>query len=98
MKSMKAVMSLKQLRTDPREYIRLLKSGYDVTITEHRRSLVSAAASPNSTVKKRGDGAEILRVIDALPEIKAPFPKEDTVALMKRTRLEYLEKKYGYKK
>lgn len=94
---MKASISLKQLRNDPREYIRLLNSGYEVEITEHRRP-IAKAIQPKSSKSKRGSVEEILRIIDSLPPIKTPYPDEDTVKLMKRTKLEYLERKYGSKK
>ena len=95
---MKATVSLKQLRTDPREYIRLLNSGYEVEITEHRKPLVNSAIHAITKPLKRGDGHALLEHIKNMPKIKTPFPDEDTVELMKRTRLEYLEKKFGYKK
>lgn len=94
---MKATISLKQLRTDPREYIRLLNSGYEVTITEHRRELARAKAKPGLKTAKRGDGKALLEHIKTMPKIKTPFPDEDTVELAKRTRLEYLERKFGYR-
>jgi hypothetical protein len=75
----------------------LLNSGYKVTITEHRRSLVSAAASSKPKSSKRGDGRALLEHIKNMPKTKTPFPNEDTVKLIKRTRLEYLERKFGYK-
>jgi hypothetical protein len=93
----KATISLKQLRTDPREYIRLLQGGYEVSITEHRRTLVSSAAATNPKLAQRGDGRALLEHIKHMPPIETPFPNEDTTALVKRTKLQRLEKKYGYK-
>ncbi len=93
---MKASISLKQLRTDPREYVRLLNGGYEVEITEHRKT-IAKARQPKPPKHRKGNVDEVLRAIDALPPIKTPFPNEDTVKLLKRTKLEYLEKKYGPK-
>ncbi len=95
---MKTSVTLKQLRTNPHEYIRLLNSGYEVVITEHRRELASSR-TPRSKKPKPGSGSELIQYLKSRPPVKTPFPKEeDTVALMKRTRLEYLERKFGYKK
>lgn len=94
---MKATISLKQLRTDPREYIRLLNSGYEVAITEHRQELVRATAEPQTNTPRRGDGQALLKHIQTMPKVKTPFPAEDTVQLMKRTRRDYLERKFGHK-
>ncbi len=91
---MKTTISLKQLRTDPREFIRLLNSGYRVDITEHKRTIVSSIQL-NHPKKKRGDITDLLQTIDSLPAIITPFPDEDTIQLIKRTKLESLEKKYG---
>mgnify|MGYP001619368196 CR=1 FL=1 len=94
---MKTTVSLKSLRADPRGFVNLLNQGYEVAITEHRRELTRVKA-PKSKVPRKGNAAEILRVIESLPPIKTPSPDENTVSLMKRTRLEYLERKFGYKK
>ncbi len=91
---MKMTVSLKQLRTDPREYVRLLNSGYEVEITEHNKT-IAKAVQPEPPKLNQGDINEILRVIDAFPPIKTPFPDEDTVKLIKRTKREYLERKFG---
>ena len=94
---MKATISLKQLRTDPREYVRLLNSGQEVSITEHRRTIARAVQPKNNSKTKKGNIDAVLKAIDDLPPIKTPFPDEDTVALVKRTKLEHLEQKFGYK-
>ena len=92
---MKATISLKQLRNDPREYVRLLNSGYEVEITEHRRTIAKAVQPKSKPKPERGNITEILKVIDSLPAIKTPYPEMDTVELIKKTKLEYLEHKYG---
>ena len=90
---MNATISLKQLRTDPREYIRLLKSGYSVAITEHRKELVRTLVEGEVRTPQRGNGMAILATINALPDIETPYPDIDTVELIKKTRLEGYEKK-----
>ena len=91
---MKATMSLKQLRTDPREYIRLLKSGYEVEITEHRKPVVTAVQPEGQAKPARGNLAEILRIIESLPPIKVLDPELDTVAAGKKAKAEYWDEKY----
>jgi antitoxin (DNA-binding transcriptional repressor) of toxin-antitoxin stability system len=94
MKYMKATVSLKQLRTDPREYIRLLNSGYEVAITEHRKT-IARSVRPHSPKKPRqGDVREVLRVIKSLPPIRVLDPELDTVSAVKKAKFDYLEKKY----
>lgn len=90
---MKTSISLKQLRADPREYIRLLNSGYEVEITEHRRP-ISAAVRPASAKQAKGNVAEVLKTISELPKIKVLDPNLDTVAAVKKAKIEYLVAKY----
>ena len=92
---MKATISLKKLRTDPREYIRLLNSGFEVTVTDHRRVLTRSKKYTTFDAMKRGDGTALLELISTIPKINAIFPKEDTTDLFKRIKLEYLENKVG---
>lgn len=87
---MKATVSLKQLRTDPRHYIRLLNSGYEVSITEHRKPLTTAVQN----TPPKGNITEILKIIKSLPKIETPYPNMDTVELIKKTRAEVYEQKY----
>lgn len=89
---MKTTITLKQLRTDPREFIRLLNSGYRVDITEHKRTIVSSVQLKHPK-KRHGDITKVLQTIDTLPSITPLFPDEDTVQLVKRAKLEALEKK-----
>ena len=91
---MKATISLKQLRIDPREYVRLLNSGFEVSITEHRRT-IARAVQPKSTNFRTGNINEILRVINSLPPIKVLDPELDTVSAIKKSKTGYLEKKYS---
>jgi antitoxin (DNA-binding transcriptional repressor) of toxin-antitoxin stability system len=93
--SMKATVSLKQLRTDPREYVRLLNAGYEVSITEHRRVLVSAA-QPTANKPRQGDGRAIIELIRSLPKITVLDPDLDTVEAVKKAKHGYLSRKYGY--
>ncbi len=91
---MKATISLKQLRTNPREYVRLLQNGYAVGITEHRRTLVSASQVLDVSKPKPGDAREILRVIQSLPKLTVLDNTEpDTVKAVKKAKTEYLEQK-----
>lgn len=93
---MKATISLKQLRNDPLEFVRLLNSGYEVDITEHRRTIAKAIQPFDETKKpEKGDINEVLRVIDSLAKIQTPFPKENTVKLIDKARHDYLGRKYG---
>lgn len=95
---METTISLKSLRTDPRHFLNLIIQGKKVIVTEHRRPIVRVSSDNNDSQIPRGNGQAILDYIQAMPKIKTPFPEEDTVTLMKRTRLEYLERKFGYKK
>ncbi len=94
---MKATISLKQLRTDPREYVRLINGGYEVSITEHRRTIATAGQTKNPDKPQPGNIKEILRTIRDLPPIKVLDPTLDTVAAVKKAKGEYLDRKYGYK-
>jgi antitoxin (DNA-binding transcriptional repressor) of toxin-antitoxin stability system len=91
---MKATISLKQLRIDPREYVRLLNSGFEVSITEHRRT-IARAVQPKPTSLRTGNINEILRVINSLPPIKVLDPELDTVSAIKKSKTGHLEKKYS---
>ncbi len=91
---MKATISLKKLRTDPREYVRLINSGYEVEITEHRKTLTKAVRTKDLSQPKKGNGEAILKAIKELPHIKTPYPEMDTVDLIKKTRLEAYEEDY----
>ena len=90
---MKATVSLKSLRTNPRGFVNLLNQGYEVAITEHRRELVSAKTPPGASPAQRGNVAEILKVVESLPKIKVLDPKLDTVSAFKKAKTEYLENK-----
>lgn len=91
---MKTTISLKQLRNDPREYIRLLNSGYEIDITEHRKT-IAKSINPNQESKLlKGNAEKIIEVIKSLPSIKTPFPEIDTVELIKQTRLSGYEEKH----
>ncbi len=95
---METTISLKTLRTNPRRLVDLLNSGYEVSITEHRRELSRAKPAIRKKAVERGNARALVEYLKTMPKVKTPFPEEDTVALMKRTRLEYLERKYGYRK
>ena len=90
---MKATISLKQLRTNPRAYVRLLTSGYEVEITEHRKTLVKASQTAESGTPKPGDVGEILRVIRSLPKLEILDPKLDTVSAVRKAKADYLSAK-----
>ena len=92
---MKATVSLKQLRTDPREYIRLLNSGYEVAITEHRQTVAKAIQPKGSAKSQRGNIAAVLKAIDELPVIKDPSPDVDTPTRLKQIKDAHFAKKYG---
>jgi antitoxin (DNA-binding transcriptional repressor) of toxin-antitoxin stability system len=94
MLSMNAIITLKQLRNDPREYIRLLKSGYEVDITEHRKSIVRAVQSPNDKTKSAGDVQNLLRVIENMPPVELVDQDLDTVEAIKKAKREHIQKKY----
>jgi len=92
---MKATMSLRELRTDPRKYIRLLNEGYEVDITEHRKT-VATAKTPDT--KRQGSYQAIMKAVNDLPADRpTPYPEMDTPAYVKKIKSEYLEKKYGAK-
>jgi antitoxin (DNA-binding transcriptional repressor) of toxin-antitoxin stability system len=95
---MKSTISLKQLRTDPRAFVDLLNRGQEVIITEHRRPLARAKSPKPAKKPTPGSAADLLDYLNSRPPVKTPFPEEDTVALVKRTKLDYLERKYGYRK
>lgn len=87
-----STVSLKQLRTNPREYIRLINSGQVVAITEHNKTIANTRPAKPTQIQE-GNIHEILKAIKSLPPIKTPYPNEDTVELIKRTRLEGYEEK-----
>ncbi len=91
---MKTTISLKQLRTDPREYVRLLNSGYEVVITEHRKT-IARAVQPKVTSPKRGDVQVILQTINSLPKITVLDAKLETPVAIKRAKTEHLANKYS---
>lgn len=88
---MKASISLKQLRNDPREYIRLLNSGYEVSITEHRKTIATAKAPK---AKQYSNVQEVLDAIRELPMASDPNPEIGTPSLSKGIKTEHLKKKY----
>jgi antitoxin (DNA-binding transcriptional repressor) of toxin-antitoxin stability system len=90
---MKTTVSLKQLRSDPREYVRLLNSGYEIDITEHRKTIAKSIQPQQRSKLPKGNAEEILQVIKNLSPIKTPFPEVDTVELIKQTRLKGFEEK-----
>jgi antitoxin (DNA-binding transcriptional repressor) of toxin-antitoxin stability system len=91
---MNATITLKQLRNDPRDYIRLLKSGYEVEITEHRKTIVRAIQSPGDTTKSAGDIPSLLRVIEGAAPLRLVNKDLDTVEAVKKAKLGHLQKKY----
>ncbi|HEY1645307.1 MAG TPA: hypothetical protein VGF75_02880 [Candidatus Saccharimonadales bacterium] len=91
---MNAIITLKQLRNDPREYVRLLKSGYEVNITEHRKTIVRAVQSPGDKTEKAGNLQNLLHVIESTPPLELVDKKLGTVEAVKKAKLELLQKKY----
>jgi antitoxin (DNA-binding transcriptional repressor) of toxin-antitoxin stability system len=91
---MNAIITLKQLRNDPREYIRLLKNGYEVDITEHRKSIVRAVQSPSDKRKSAGDVQSLLRIIESMPPLELVDKELDTVEAVKKAKHEHLQKQY----
>ena len=91
---MNAIITLKQLRNDPREYVRLLKSGYEVDITEHRKTIVRAVQSPSDKTKSAGDVQSLLGVIEGMPSMELVDKELSTVEAVKKAKHEHLQKKY----
>lgn len=91
---MHAIITLKQLRNDPREYIRLLKNGYEVDITEHRKTIVRAVQSPSAKIKIAGGVQNLLRVIESMSPMEVVDKGLDTVEAVKKAKREHLQKKY----
>jgi hypothetical protein len=89
---MKASISLKQLRTDPREYVRLLNSGYEVSITEHRKTIATAKMPQK---KQYSNVQAILDTIQESPPIRVLDPNLDTVTAIKEAKDDRLREKYG---
>jgi antitoxin (DNA-binding transcriptional repressor) of toxin-antitoxin stability system len=92
--SMNATITLKQLRNDPRDYIRLLKSGYEVEITEHRKTIVRAVQSPNDATKSAHDIRSLLHMIENTAPLQLTNKTLSTVEAIKEAKLEHLQKKY----
>lgn len=90
---MKTSVTLKQLRTNPHEYIRLLNSGYEVDITEHRKTIARSVQPKKTSKPQKGDVRSFLETIKKLPPLATPHPDMDTVDLIKKTRLEGYEAK-----
>ena len=91
---MKTTVTLKQLRTDPRQFVTLLNQGYQIDITEHSK-LIAQAQFPERPKTKRGNIAYVLKTVDGLPRTKAPFSAQDTVSVTKRTKRRYMTQKFG---
>ena len=91
---MNAIITLKQLRNDPREYIRLLKSGYEVDITEHRKIIVRAVQSTDDKTKNAGGVQNILHIIESMSPLELVDKELDTVEAVKKAKREHLQKKY----
>ena len=94
MLSMNAIITLKQLRNDPREYVRLLKSGYEVDITEHRKTIVRAVQSAGDKTKTTGDVRSLLHIIESMPAVELVDKELDTVEAVKNAKREHLQNKY----
>jgi|GEM_PF-2480565 len=92
---MNAIITLKQLRNDPREYIRLLKNGYEVEITEHRKTIVRAVQSPGIKRDKVGEASDLLHTIESMPPLELVDKELDTVEAIKKAKREHLQKKYA---
>lgn len=88
---MKASISLKQLRTDPREFLNLINSGYEVAVTEHRRIVADMKSTRPATTNL---GA-IMEAIKALPPVRALDPELDTVEALKKAKDYHFANKYG---
>lgn len=91
---MKTTISLKTLRTDPRQLVDLLNSGYEVSITEHRRELSRAKPAGRKKSAERGNARALVEYLKNRPPVKTSFPEMDTIELIKKTRLEGYKKKY----
>ena len=92
---MHTTISLKQLRHDPREYIRLLKRGYEVAITEHRTTIVTAVQAKNENTKSAGDIQQILEIIETTPPLTLVDQQLDTISAVKQAKRDYLQRKYS---
>lgn len=92
---MNIAVTLKQLRNDPREYIRLLKNGYEVEITEHRKTVVKTVQVGKSNAKSIGDVQSLLHLIETVPPIVLVNPSLDTASAVKQAKRNYLQKKYA---
>lgn len=72
----------------------MLRSGYAVSITEHRRELVSARAESSGHAPVAGDIRELLDYARKLP-VQQLTGQNDTVADIKHARKQYLEERLG---
>lgn len=91
---MNVIITLKQLRNDPREYIRLLKSGYEVDITEHRKVIVRAIQSTADKTNNVGGVQNLLRIIESMSPLELVDKELDTVEAVQKTKREHLQQKY----
>jgi hypothetical protein len=73
MKRLRATISLKQLRTDPRHYVDLLNLGYEVSLTDHGRTL-AVAETRQRPQPKRGTVGGLLDYMKHLPPLDKPVP------------------------
>jgi|SRR5665647_765413 len=94
MKRMQATVSLKQLRRDPRHYVSLLNRGYEVSITDHRKTLAVTQTRQDNQYK-RGTVGAVLEGIKNLPPLDGPVPDMhlSTKDAMDKARLEGYEEK-----
>lgn len=83
---MNVIVTLKQLRNDPREYIRLLKNGHEVEITEHRKTIVKTVQASRSNAKSAGDVQTLLHIIETMPPITLVNSELDTVSAVKQAK------------
>lgn len=73
---MQTTISLKQLRTNPRHFVDLLNLGYEVSLTDHGRTLaVTETRQPQRL--KRGTVGAVLEAIKNLPPLDKPAPDQD---------------------
>ena len=92
---MNATLSLKQLRTDPRELVTLINLGKKIAITDHRKVLAEIASA--SEAPRRGDAKQLLKYLKNRKPVKYvdPYPELSTVESIKKLKEEYHMEKYG---
>lgn len=86
-------LSLKELRADPRQLVRLINNGYSVDITGHRRVL--ARTKPILPNGGQGNAGYVISVIKGLEAMRLTDASVDTTKALRLGKTNALKHKYS---